>query len=278
MLLKGLFIVFFSINLFGYERIIALSPSINEIIYALDSGNKIVGNTVYSSYPENAKNKPKVGGYFSPSLEKILSLKPDIVIMQQSSVKLSYKLNKLGIKTKVLSLKTLSDIKQSIRSIGDIVEQKEKAQKILNDLNHALDNTKGIVKNKKILFVIGHNLHLEKRIFVAGQNLYFNDIIKYSGNKNAFFSTRNGQPVLNLENIIATNPDIVVLLAPFTHDKGLSKKQLIEPWLNLPINAVKTGSIYVLDKHYAGIASQRLIYFLKDFKVFLEDAKTKQLH
>lgn len=278
MLLKSLLIVLFSLNLFGYDRIIALSPSINEIIFALDSGDKIIGNTTYASYPKAAIDKPKVGGYFSPSLEKILSLKPDIVIMQKSSIQLSKKLNKLGIKTKVLSLQTLNDIKQSIRSIGDIVGEKRKAQKILNDLQQALDNTKGIVKNKKILFVIGHNLNLEKRIFVAGQNLYFDDIIKYSGNKNAFFSTRSGQPVLNLENIIATNPDIVVLLAPFTHDKGLSKKQLIKPWLTLPINAAKTGSVYVVDKHYAGIASQRLIYFLKDFKVFLKDAKTRQLH
>ena len=59
-----------------------------------------MGNTTHSTYPEDAKSKPKVGGYFSPSLEKILSLKPDVVIMQKNSEKLSFKLNKLGIKNK----------------------------------------------------------------------------------------------------------------------------------------------------------------------------------
>jgi len=74
-----------------------------------------------------------------------------------------------------------------------------------------------------------------------------------------------------MENIIALNPDIVILIAPFTKDKGLTKEQLIKPWLDLPINAKKTKSIYVLDKHYAGISSDRLRYFLKDFSGFLNE-------
>lgn len=188
--------------------------------------------------------------------------------MQKSSEKLSFKLNKLGIKTKILSLKTLQDIRNSIVQIGEIVNASEKVQEILSKLDNGLAEIKNIVQNKKILFVIGHNTSLEKRIFVAGQNLYFDDIINHSGNKNAFFSTRSGQPVLNLENIIATNADIVVLLAPFTKDKGLTKEQLVKPWLTLPISAVKTGSIYVLDKHYAGIASHRLIYFERSKRFF----------
>jgi len=272
-----LLLLLFAIHLFSYDRIIALSQSINEIIYALGDGDKIVGNTTYCTYPDDAKNKQKVGGYFSPSLEKILSLKPDMIIMQHSSIKLSKKLQKLGISTQVLSLKTLDDIKQSIKIIGDILGKKVQAKDILNTIDIKLKEIQGIVKNKKILIVIGQNLSLEKRIFVAGQNLYFNDIITTSGNTNAFQSSHVGQPILNMENIIATTPDIVILLAPFREDKGLSKEQLIKPWLQLPINATKTNSIYMIDKHYAGIASNRIIYFLEDFKGFLEDARDKKL-
>jgi len=276
--MRYILLLLFTINLFSYDKIIALSPSINEIIYALGDGNKIVGNTTFCTYPKDAQNKTKVGGYFSPSLEKIISLKPDIVIMQSSSIKLSKKLKKLGIKTKVIKIKTLQDIKNTISSIGTILNKNKQASEILDDLMIKLEQTNNIVKNKKILMVIGHNLKLEKRIFVAGQNLYFDDIINASGNTNAFKSKRAGQPILNLENIIATNPDIVILIAPLTKQKGLNKNDLIKPWLNLPINAKETKTIYVLDKHYAGIASHRLIYFLEDFRGFLLDAKNKQLH
>ncbi|MEA3316237.1 MAG: helical backbone metal receptor [Campylobacterota bacterium] len=275
--MKFLFLLLFTIQLFSYDRIIALSPSINEIIYALDSADKIVGNTDFCNYPQDAKNKPKVGGYFSPSLEKIISLKPDMVIMQNSSIKLSKKLNRLGIKTTIVKKKRLDDIQNSIKIIGDVLDKKDSAKKILDKLNQKLKDIKGIVKDKKILFVIGHNTNLEKRIFVAGENLYFDDIINLSGNKNAYQSSFQGQPVLNLENIIATNPDIVVLLAPFTDKKGVTKDDLIKPWLSLPIDAKKDKTIYVVDKHYAGIPSQRLIYLLDDLKGFLEDARDKKL-
>jgi len=271
--MKFLLLLLFTINLFSYDRIIALSPSINEIIYALGADDIIVGNTTFCTFPKSAQSKPKVGGYFSPSLEKILSLKPDIVIMQKSSIKLASKLESLGIKTKVVQLTTLEDIKDTIEQIGKILNKQIKAKEILTTLENKLIQTQNILKNKKILFVIGHNLKLDSRIFVAGQNLYFNDIINYSGNTNAFQSTRAGQPILNMENIIATNADMVILLAPFRKQKKLTKEQLIEPWLSLPINAAKTKDIYVLDKEYAGISSHRLIYFLEDFKGFLENAK-----
>lgn len=275
MLLRYILVFIFAVNLSASERIIALSPSINEIIYALGGGDKIVGNTEYCKYPEESKNKPKVGGYFSPSLEKILALKPDIVIMQQSSYKLSNQLKQLGIKTKVAKLKTLEDIKNTIKIIGEVLGEEKKADELLAQIEKSLDEIKGIVKDKKILIVIDHKLSVKKRVFVAGQNLYFDDIINLSGNTNAFQSTRKGQPVLDMENIIATNPDIVILLAPFKDKYNLSTQELIDPWLNFPIKAIKDGNIYVIGKDYAGIASDRILLFLEDYKRFLQSAKSK---
>ncbi len=274
-MIKIVLVLFFALNLFSYDRIIALSPSINEIIFSLGSGDKIVGNTDFCNYPKKAKDKPKVGGYFSPNLEKILSLKPDIVVMQQSSRKLSLQLEKLGIKTKIVKLTTLQDIKDTVTIIGDVLDKKNEAKLLLQKMQKALYDLKGIVTDKKILIVIGHNLSLEKRIFVAGQNLYFDDIINLSGNTNAFKSQRKGQPILNMENIIATNPDIVILLSPYKKQKGLSDSDLINPWLKLPIEAAKKQNIYIIDKDYAGIASNRLIYFLDDLKGIFQSVKSK---
>jgi iron complex transport system substrate-binding protein len=273
--MKLFFVLLFSINLFAYERIIALSPSINEIVYALGSGDKIVANTEFCNYPLDAKNKTKVGGYFNPNIEKMLELKPDIVLLQKSSIKLSKQLNKLGIKTQVFSLTTLKDIRSTIKTIGDILNKKAQAKTILHKIDIALQNTKDIIEDKKILIVIGHPLKLDKRVFVVGDNLYMDEIITLSGNKNAYAKKGGGQPILNMENIIATNPDIVIVLAPYKKEKKLTSKQLISPWLQLPISAAKTKSIYILDKEYSGIASHRLEYYLQDFTSFLQDAKTR---
>jgi len=124
---KTLLILLTTLTLNANERIIALSPSINEIIFALGAGDKIVANTDYSLYPEASVNIPKVGGYFSPSLEKIVAEEPSLVIMQHNNYKLSLKLERLGIKTKVIQIDKLDNIKKSITEIGDILNKKEEA-------------------------------------------------------------------------------------------------------------------------------------------------------
>ncbi|WP_226962139.1 ABC transporter substrate-binding protein [Sulfurimonas marina] len=270
-------LVVFTLNLFGAERIIALSPSINEIIFALGSGGEVVGNTEYCTYPEQSKKVAKVGGYFSPSLEKIVSLHPTVVIMQKNNYKLGQKLKQLGIKTKTVKIDTLQNIKHSIVELGALLQKQEQADKIIQDINEALQSLKNITANKKVLVVIGHNTSLASRVFVAGQNLYFDDIIVASGNTNALQSSRKGQPILNAENIVATNPDIVILLAHSMKERSISREDLINPWKALPINVAKTDAIYIIDKKYAGIPSDRLVYFIKDFKTILEDFRTKEL-
>lgn len=275
--MKKLFLLLaIAVNILANERIVALSPSVNEIVFALGKGDKIVGNTEYCKYPEASLSIAKVGGYFSPSLEKIIALNPTLVIMQQNNYKLNQKLQKLGIKTKVIQIGTLSNIKSSILEIGESLDKSQEANKIVDKINQELKKLKNITKDKKILIVIGHNTSLASRIFVAGQNLYFDDIINESGNTNALKSERKGQPVLNMENIIACNPDIVILLAHSMKEKGLSRDDLINPWLELPVNAAKTKSIYIIDKLYAGIPSDRLVYFLRDFQeILLKEKENK---
>ncbi|MDY0322230.1 MAG: helical backbone metal receptor [Arcobacteraceae bacterium] len=269
------FLFLFCINLFAYDRIIALSPAINEIIFTLGHGNKIVGNTTYCKFPKQSQDIAKVGGYFSPSVEKILNLKPDIVIMQENNLDLSHKLEKIGIKTKVVKIDTIESIKNTISDLGEMLDNKTKADEIIGEINGSLKSLKGIVENKKIIIPIGYNTDLSKEIYVVGQNLYFDDIIEASGNQNALQSSRKGQPVLNMEKILKINPDIVIILSPLMVEKGLSKEELIRPWKQLPINAAKTDAIYVQTGDYAGIPSDRIVQFIKDFKGFLVETRGK---
>jgi len=259
-------------TLYAQERIVTLSPAINEIVFALGAGDQVVGNTQYCTHPKASQKIPKVGGYFSPNLEKIVALEPTIVIMQPNNTKLAKKLNKLGIKTKIVPIDRLPHIKRSIVELGSLLHKKPQAKAIVKKIDEALKATQGILQNQKILMVIGHNTSLDKQIFVVGQNLYLDDIINASGNTNALHSKRKGQPILNQEGIIATNPDIVILLAHSMHQKGLTPADLIDPWKALPIHAAKKGTIYIIDKEYSGIPSDRLVLFLQDLREILEDA------
>lgn len=273
MLLRFALLLLLALPSFALERIVALSPAINEILFALDSGEKIVGNTTYCRYPSASNKITKVGGYFTPSLEKILALKPDIVIAQDNNRATAEKLEQLGIRTMVFRIDTIDSIKKAISDMARLLGKEARGREIIRKIDGGMESLKGIVRGKRVLIPIGYHTELSKEIYVAGQNLYFDDIIEASGNTNALQSSRKGQPVLNLEKIIRTNPDIVIILAPLMKEKGLTKEALIAPWLKLPINAAKTGSIFVEEGEYAGIPSDRVVHFIDDFNGFLRETR-----
>lgn len=269
MLLRLALLFAVGMNLWSAERIVALSPAVNEILFALGGGNQVIANTEYCNYPPQAKTKPKVGGYFSPSVEKIVALKPTMVIMQENNAHLAEGFRRLGIAVEVVKIDTYPSIRRSILRLGEIVRSEGKSREIVEGLDEKLGTLKGIIKDQKILMVFGHNTDLSRPLYVSGQNLYFDDIIRASGNRNALQSPRKGQPVVNLEQIIGMNPDIIVLLAPNTKALGLTSEALISPWKNLPINAARHGRIYVADGEYSNNPSHRMGLFLDDFRGFL---------
>lgn len=275
---KLFFLLFLSLSLFSQERIITLSPAINEIVYALDLGEKVVANIDFCNYPEESKSVEKIGGYGSVSIEKIIKLKPDYILSQDYDTKLNTNLKNLGFETKVYKTNSLEDIKNNISDIGKIFSKQSRANELNSGIDDALKSLENIIEDKKILIVISPQQSLSGEIFVAGNFVYFEDIIKASNNKNAYSSSSKSQPVLNIEKIISLNPDVIVLLAPFLENQSQEKYDKIQSvWKNLPINASITDNIYTIDKLYAGIPSNRVELFIKDFRKILEDVRNKKL-
>lgn len=270
---KLLFLI--SINLFAGERIITLSPSINEIVFALGNGKNIVANTQYCNYPEESKQIPKVGGYASISLEKLLLAKPSLILAQNYDKKLILNIKKLNLNVKTFKTDNLESIKNTITSIGMLLKKELKAKELNKDIENSLNSIKGIVSNKKVLVVISPREDLNKIIYVAGNNLYFNDIMEISGNENAYVSSSLSQPIVNVEKIIKMNPDIVILLAPYINQREISHDQMKKSWINLPIKAAKEKKIYIIDKEYAGIPSNRVVNFINDYRNILLDVRDK---
>ncbi len=272
-----LLLVLFNLSLFATERIVTLAPSVNEIVFALGKGNEVIANTMFCDYPIESKNKEKIGGYSSISLEKIIKLNPTVVIGQNYDEKLNSNLEKLGIKTKIYKTTTVNEIRNTILDLGIFFQKEKKAKELVINIDKQLTSLKGIIENKKILIVISPKKDLKNQIYVTGNYLYFEDIIKESKNKNAYYSKSTMQPVVNAEKVIAMNPDIIILLGAFFEGKPKELEEVKNAWKKLPINAAKQNNIYAIDKEYAGIPSHRVVYFIKDFRKILEDVRNKRL-
>ena len=275
--MKFILLFLLSISLGAQERVISLSPSINEIVFALGLGERIVANTLYCNYPKESLKIEKIGGYASISLEKIIQLKPTIVLAHNYDQKLLSNLKRLNIPTKVFKIDTLASIKQTISTLGEYFNKQMKAQQLNHAIQKAMDSLENIVSHKKILFVISHKKYLHHQIYITGNTLYFEDIIKASGNKNAYYSKSIHQPVVNTEKILHLNPDIIILLAPLLQNNPEEQLQLQQAWLTLPTTAAKNKNIYMIAKEYAGIPSNRVINVIQDFRKILINVKNKSL-
>ncbi len=247
----------FVLTLSANERIISLSPSITEIIFALKKGDEMIATSSYSLYPDEAKKLPVIGGYRDPHLEKIISLSPTLVVGQTSSLSTLNKLNSFNIKTLTLNLQTIESIKNSINLLAQKIDSKENI-KLIRDIDESLKNSSKSKKPHSVLIVYGLREDLRSSTYVAGHNIFFEDIILACGNTNAYTQTGVTQPVLSYENIIAINPDQIIILHSHATGANVDVKKALRNWMALPTNASKKGNISIVDDDYIHIPSQRI--------------------
>ena len=101
-------------------RIVSTAPSITEMLYALGLGPNVVGDTTYCTYPADARTKPKIGTFLDPDLERILALRPDLVLVIKNPIGVTAKLRSLGLRAEELDQDSVADILSSLRQIGQL--------------------------------------------------------------------------------------------------------------------------------------------------------------
>ncbi|EQB39116.1 hypothetical protein M947_08115 [Sulfurimonas hongkongensis] len=250
------------LTLSATERVISLSPSITEIVYALQKGDKLVGTSSYSLYPKEAQKLPIVGNYSSPHLEKILELNPSIVIGEDFNQNTLKKLKHFGITTLTLRLKTITDIKNSIEKLAKTIDSNE-AKKLIKDIDDAVKKAHRSQNPHSVMIVYGLREELSSSTYIAGKDIFFEDIIKLSGNTNAYTATSTSQPVLNYENIIALNPEQIIILHSHATEPNVDVKKALKAWHAIPTKASKNGNISVVDEDYLHIPSHRIALTIK---------------
>jgi len=266
-----LLLLIFVLTTAASERIISLSPSITEIIYGLGAGNELVATSTYSLYPKAAQKLPVIGGYTHPNIEKIIAHNPTLVVGQSFNTQTLQKLNYFNIKTLKLKLKTLQEIQNSIALLGKTISKTDEANKLLTDITKAIKNIKKTKKPHSVLIVYGLKEDLRSGIYVAGDAIFFDDIIKLTGNTNAYKDDAISQPVLNYENIIALNPDQIIILHSHATEPNVNVKQALANWYALPTNAAKNKKISVVDEDYLHIPSQRVALTIKRLSREMQD-------
>ena len=230
------------------ERIVSLAPDITEILFALGLDDKIIAVSSDSDYPPEAADKRKVGKFWKPSTEAIITMKPDLVIAQwfaeQKSV--ADTLEQLGYNVLVLSMQKFSELPEVINKIGIETGVPEKAEQLASNIESKINELKAKYNRNektKVLWVIE-----EEPLRVAGRNTFLNEFIEAAGGENAIGQTLQQYPSISSEEILSCGAEVIIQSAMSKENLEIQQKNAELFWSKYPnLPAVKNGRIHVLN-------------------------------
>ncbi|WP_138226747.1 ABC transporter substrate-binding protein [Paenibacillus algicola] len=226
-------------------KVVSLSPSETEKLFALGLDEQIVGVSEVDDYPEAAKSKPKMGGYES-DVEAIVASGADVVFTAAMNEDNINKLRDLDVKLFVNDPKTIAEVMDNIALVGEITDRKAQAKEITDQMQQELDMVKNAVKDVKE--------EDKKTVYVefspgwtVGSGTYLDEMLKLSNAINAA-GEAEGWFEVSEENIIAANPDVILYSANVMDENNQSLDQLIQSrsgWDQ--IQAIQDGQLFKLD-------------------------------
>ena len=264
--LLSILIFFFLANFsFSYDRVVSLSPSGTEILFALGLNNKLVARTDFCNFPEEAKKIDSVGGFDgkSFSIETVLSFSPDFVYLTNVMHNhLVNTLESLGIKVYLSDINSIEDIYKEITEISKLFGIEKIGKQYVDKMSLELSNIKKDNIQKTIYCEIFNSPFL-----TCGKNSFINDIIEYAGGKNIFDFLESSYPQVSEEIIIMSNPKIII--APDYSETDLEKFYYRNAWQN--IDAIKNKKVFSVSGDIFTRPGPRVVEAVKLLKEILNE-------
>lgn len=200
------------------RRIVSLAPNLTEILFAIGSGGEVVGVTSYCDYPPEAVTKEHVGDTLRPNLEKIVALKPDLVLVTTSSQLegLTREMERLSIPVWVTSPRTVREVIGTIRRIGRVAGRRAEAEGLAAEMEARLariEQRVGRLPRVRVLYV----LQVSPLITVGGGS-YIDDLLSTAGGESISGGEAQQYPQFSRESVIARAPEVI--LFPEYHGNG----------------------------------------------------------
>jgi iron complex transport system substrate-binding protein len=195
------------------HRIVALAPSITETIYGIGAGDDVVGVTEFTDWPEEARRRPSVGGIVKPSIETLVSLRPDLVIATRgvNHKETLDELDRLRIPVFVVDPQGLDGVLESVRQVGRALNRSSDADRLVDRLRARRDavvtRVRGFVR-PRVLLVIWPD-----PVITIGRAAFITDVVTAAGGQSVTDDLPQQWPQISLEEVLRRNPDWLLLPA-----------------------------------------------------------------
>ena len=256
------------------RRIVSMAPSITETLFALGLGERVAAVTRYCEYPAEAKEKPRIGGFYDANYEALLALTPDLAILLPEQEKVRQFFDKQGIEVLVVNNKTIVD---TLAMIGTIAGRcgvegrgKELTAELVAKREAIRQEARRLAQPPRVLVSIGGNMGSgpEARICVAGPETFYGQLLSLAGGYDAY-QGRQAFPEISREGLLELNPEVIIDIAVNTDYRPLgtaAKRAMLDKWRKIAAGtaAARDGRIHILEGDYLVIPGPRFIQALED--------------
>jgi iron complex transport system substrate-binding protein len=251
------------------RRVIALTPSLVETMFAMGLGDRVVGVGDYSTWPPEVKEKPRVGGLFNPNLERILSLAPDLALLIPSERDLAARLEPLGIDTLVVRSESLADVERSFHTIARRCGVPEAGERLAAEWRAGLAPEPLPGPPVRVMLSTGRQAGRLGDMVVAGKGTFFHELLERMGAENTFADAPGLYPQVSLEEVVRRAPDVILELRVAPPSPELTAS-LQRDWQALSqIPAVRDGRVEVIAGDYTLIPGPRLPRLYREIRAAL---------
>jgi cobalamin transport system substrate-binding protein len=224
-------------------RIVTTAPSITEIAFALGLGPSIVGVSDYCRFPPEAARRTRVGPYLAPSLERILALRPGLVLLDEVQAGIAQGLEHAGVRTVRLRMQGLQDVRAGVRAVGRAAGREREAAALLARFDQALDRGPRLRGRPRVLLIVGRDPGTFRNLVACGPSSFAGELLRIAGARNVFDDVERPYFQISTEGVLARAPDTIVEIVDAAVDPEAARRQ----WFELAaVAAVRAGRVHIL--------------------------------
>ncbi len=247
------------------QRIVSTVPSLTEMLFAIGAGGQVVGVTQFCRYPPEAARCEKIGGYADLSFERLLALRPDLIVTADYSRHLQEQCRGTGLPTLPLKTDTVEEILAAMKKLGEVTGRADAAREAVARIRAELDAVRAQTSGRppqRTLLVIGRPLGGFQGMLTVGARGFLNDLINIAGGTNVLADVNQSWPQISLETVLARKPAAIVELMGEGMTNDMSSEAIArrkQDWARFSsLPAVAAGHVGVLLSDHALIPGPRI--------------------
>jgi len=232
------------------QRIVSIIPAVTEMIFAMGDGGKLVGVTSFDRFPPEVSRITRVGALLDPDLERILGLKPDLVVLYDTQSELKQRLDRAGIPYYSYEHRALADIMTTIRAVGTRIGSERRGEQLATDLERSIAMIRSSVSRfarPRTLLVFERDPSSLRDIYASGGYGFMHDMLEAAGGADVFADLHQQSVQAGTELILARRPEVIIELRYGDSVRTSAIPGQMQAWNALAaVPAVRNGRVHAL--------------------------------